>query len=93
MVMGLYPAFLTHRRTNPASGPFQNSVTLFKGWYARKAQGPIFEQLKRFQSDGARLPPPIGTRLDSKTQGLTDCPCEEESKQWRLASSEQQPET
>lgn len=68
MVMGLYPAFLTHRRTNPASGPFQNSVTLFKGWYARKAQGPIFEQLKRLQSDGAKLPPPIGTRLDPKMQ-------------------------
>lgn len=66
MVMGLYPGFLTHRRTNPASGLFQNTVTLFNGWYAKKAQGPIFEQLKRFQSDGAKLPPPIGTRLDSK---------------------------
>ena len=60
MVMGLYPSLLTHRRTNPASGPFQNVVTLFTGWYARKAQGPMFEQLKRLQSDGSKLPLPIG---------------------------------
>lgn len=60
MVMALYPAFLTQRRTNPASGPFQNVVTLFNGWYARKAQGPMLEQLERLQSDSSKLPPTMG---------------------------------
>jgi hypothetical protein len=62
MVMSLYPALLTQRRTNPASGPFQNVVTLFNGWYAKQAQGPMLEQLERFQSDGAKLPPTIGNQ-------------------------------
>lgn len=64
MVMSLYPALLTQRRANPASGPFQNVVTLFKGWYSKKAQGQMLEQLARLQSDGSKLPPPVGTRLD-----------------------------
>jgi len=64
MVMSLYPAFLTQRRANPASGPFQNVVTLFKGWYAKKARGPMLDQLKRLQTDGSGLPAPIGTSLD-----------------------------
>lgn len=64
MVMSLYPSFLTQRRGNPASGPYQNVVTLFKGWYARKAQGPMLAQLERLQTDGSRLRPPIGIRLD-----------------------------
>jgi hypothetical protein len=66
LVMALYPALLTQRRLNPASGPFQNVVTLFKGWYAKKAQGPMLEQLARLQSDGAKLPEPVGTSLDDK---------------------------
>ena len=64
MVMTLYPAFLTPRRQNPASGPFQKVVTLFKGWYTKTAQGQLLEQIKRLQSDGAKLPPPLGTSLD-----------------------------
>jgi hypothetical protein len=62
MVMGLYPMFLTQRRANPASGPFQNVVTLFQAWYAKTAQGPMLEQLKRLQVDGSRLPPTIGSK-------------------------------
>jgi hypothetical protein len=61
-VMGLYPMFLAQRRTNPASGPYQNVVTLFQGWYAKTAQVPMLEQLKRLQVDGARLPPTIGKK-------------------------------
>jgi hypothetical protein len=64
MVMSLYPSFLTQRRANPASGPFQNVVTLFRGWYARKAQGPMLAQLERLQTDRSQLPSPIGARLD-----------------------------
>lgn len=64
MVMSLYPALLTQRRANPASGPFQNVVTLFKGWYSKKAQGQMLEQLARLQSEGSKLPPPVGTELD-----------------------------
>lgn len=60
IVMGLYPMFLTQRRANPASGPYQNVVTLFQGWYAKTAQGPMLEQLKKLQVDGSRLPPTIG---------------------------------
>lgn len=60
MVMCLYPMLLTQRRNNPASGPYQNVVTLFQGWYAKKARVPMLEQLKRLQADGARLPPTIG---------------------------------
>ncbi|MEO8564321.1 MAG: hypothetical protein ABI601_19760 [bacterium] len=59
MVMSLYPMYLTQRRTNPASGPFQNTVTLFQGWYAKKAKDQLLEQLKR-QEDGPKLPPTIG---------------------------------
>jgi hypothetical protein len=64
MVMSLYASFLTQRRNNPASGPYQNVVTLFGGWYAKKAHGPMMEQLERLQTDRARLPPPIGLELD-----------------------------
>ena len=60
MVMLLYPMLLTQRRTNPASGPFQNTVTLFKGWYGKKAAGELLEQLKRVESGSTALPPPIG---------------------------------
>lgn len=60
MVMSLYPGLLAQRRANPESGPYQNIVTLFQGWYAKKAQAPMLEQLKRLQLDGSRLPPPIG---------------------------------
>jgi hypothetical protein len=63
MVMSLYPMLLTQRRANPASGPYQNVVTLFQGWYAKKAQGQMLDQLRRLQSDVSRLPPTIG-RLD-----------------------------
>ena len=62
IVMGLYPLFLTQRRTNPASGPYQNVVTLFQGWYAKTAQAPILEQLRRLQAEGSRLPPTIGKK-------------------------------
>jgi len=62
MVMGLYPMFLAQRRANPASGPYQNVVTLFQAWYAKTAQGPMLEQLKRLQVDGSRLPPTIGNK-------------------------------
>lgn len=60
MVMSIYPMLLTQRRTNPASGPYQNTVTLFKGWYAKKAKDQLLEQLKRVQSDDLELPPTIG---------------------------------
>ena len=66
MVMALYPALLTQRRTNPASGPYQNVVTLFKGWYAKAAQLQMLEHLARIQSDGGKLPPPLGTTLDQR---------------------------
>lgn len=62
MVMGLYPMLLTQRRANPASGPYQNVVNLFKAWYAKTAQGPALDQLKRLQVDGALLPPTIGNK-------------------------------
>lgn len=64
MVMTLYAAVLLHRRVTPESGPFQNIVTLFQAWYAKTAQGPMLEQIRRLQSDGAKLPPTIGTSLD-----------------------------
>ena len=64
MVMSLYPSLLTQRRANPASGPFQNVVTLFNGWYAKKEQGQMLEKLARLQSDGSKLPPPLGASLD-----------------------------
>ena len=60
MVMSMYPMLLTQRRTNPASGPFQNTVTLFEGWYGKKAKDQLLEQLKRVQEGGAKLPPTIG---------------------------------
>lgn len=60
MVMSMYPMLLTQRRTNPASGPFQNTVTLFKGWYTKKARDQLLEQLKRVQADEPQLPPTIG---------------------------------
>ena len=60
MVMSMYPMLLTQRRTNPASGPFQNTVTLFQGWYAKKAKDQLLEQLKRVQADKPELPPTIG---------------------------------
>lgn len=60
MVMSIYPMLLTQRRTNPASGPFQNTVTLFKAWYAKKAQDQLLDQLKRVQADAPQLPPTIG---------------------------------
>lgn len=60
IVMSLYPMLLTQRRANPASGPYQNVVTLFQGWYAKKAKGQMLEQLQRLQRDGPRLPPTIG---------------------------------
>lgn len=61
MVMLLYPMFLTQRRANPSSGPYQNVVTLFQGWYAKQAKGDLLEQLKRLQEDGTKLPPTIGS--------------------------------
>ena len=60
MVMSLYPLLLVQRRANLESGPYQNLVTLFRGWYARKAQDAMLEQLMRMQSDGERLPKAIG---------------------------------
>jgi hypothetical protein len=60
MVMSLYPGYLTQRRTNPASGPFQNTITLFQGWYGKKAKDQLLEQLKRVQAEGPTLPPTIG---------------------------------
>jgi hypothetical protein len=65
MVMMLYGSLLAQRRANPASGPYQNVVKLFSGWYAKKAQGPMLEQIKRLQSDG-QLPPTRGNSLDEK---------------------------
>jgi hypothetical protein len=64
MVMTLYPALLTQRRINPSSGPYQNLVTLFKGWYSKKAQGQLLEQLNRAKSAEAKLPPLLGNELD-----------------------------
>jgi hypothetical protein len=61
MVMSMYPMLLTQRRTNPASGPFQNTVTLFQGWYGKKAKDQLLEQLKRVQADRPQLPPTIGS--------------------------------
>lgn len=58
MVVTLYPMLLTQRRLNPDSGPYQNVVTLFKGWYKQQAQGKLMEQLLRLQA-GAALPRPI----------------------------------
>ena len=60
MVMSMYPMLLTQRRMNPASGPYQNIVMLFKGWYAKKAAGDLLDQLKRVQAEGQHLPPTIG---------------------------------
>ena len=48
------------RRANLESGPYQNIVTLFRGWYARKAQDAMLEQLMRMQSEGPMLPKAIG---------------------------------
>jgi len=62
MVMGLYPMLLTQRRANPASGPYQNVVNLFKAWHAKTAQGAALDQLKRLQVDGQLLPPTIGNK-------------------------------
>lgn len=67
MVIAMYPMLLTQRRLNPASGPYQNTVTLFRGWYAKKAKDQLLEQLKR-QEEGPKLPPQIGTRRE--TRGL-----------------------
>ena len=60
MIMMLYPAFLTQRRTNPASGPYQNAVTLFESWYSTKQQAQLLEQLERAKEDEGKLPPLIG---------------------------------
>jgi hypothetical protein len=60
MVVTLYPALLYHRRTNPASGPYQNCVTLFEAWYGqRKQKEELLAQLRRTKA--AKLPVPIGT--------------------------------
>jgi hypothetical protein len=64
MVMQLYASLLTQRRTNPASGPYQNVVLLFKTWYGQKAAAKLLKDLQRYQADGPQLPPPIGTNLD-----------------------------
>ncbi|MGH7655878.1 MAG: hypothetical protein ACREN6_14570 [Gemmatimonadaceae bacterium] len=61
MVMTLYPSLLAQRRANPAGGPYQNLVTLFKGWYAAKTKGPLLEQLERTKEDGGVLPETFGT--------------------------------
>jgi hypothetical protein len=60
MVMWLYPMLLTQRRlANPGeSGPFQNTVTLFNGWYKTQAKAQLLEQLLRVESGGS-LPKPI----------------------------------
>lgn len=61
MVMAMYPCLLTQRRASPVSGPYQNTVTLFKGWYAKKAKGEMLEKLNRMKEDAATLPNPVGT--------------------------------
>lgn len=66
LVTALYPCYLTQRRLNPASGPYQNTVDLFLEWhgqFTKKKLDEQFELLKRAQEGGTKLPPPIGTDL------------------------------
>lgn len=66
LVMALYPAYLVHRRANPAGGPYQNTVNLYRKWYGQRTKGDLLEQLKRVTSEEVPLPPLLGTSLDEK---------------------------
>lgn len=61
MVVSLYPCILYHRNLSPTSGPYQNLINLFEGWYAPKIQANLLAQLDR-AAKLAKLPDPIGTK-------------------------------